>query len=86
MTTKKRLNELIAADTETEIVSTEAMRLKARWQQGYKTGRRSACTDMALAIEHDLYLRKRISTADDPFEFLATWIREFTKGTEMENK
>jgi hypothetical protein len=81
MTTQSE-DQLLTADLETKYEGSENKQLKDRWKQGYKTGRRSACTDMAMAIEHDLYLRQQISTAVDPFEFLATWIRNFTKGTE----
>lgn len=80
--TSKSEDELLAEDSETTFEGTENKQLKDRWRQGWKTGRRSACTDMALAIEHDLHLRKQISTAQDPFQFLATWIRDFTKASE----
>jgi len=80
--TNQTEDQLLAADMETVFEGSENKQLKDRWRQGHKTGRRAACKDIALAIRHDLYLRKQISAATDPFEFLAAWISDFTKGTE----
>jgi hypothetical protein len=53
--------------------------VRARWKQGYRSGRRSVCAELATAIDYDLELRKQIGAAADPFDFLAQWIREFSK-------
>jgi hypothetical protein len=58
---------------------TENKQVRARWKQGYRSGRRSMSTELALAIEHDPELRKQIGAAADPFEFLAKWIRGYSK-------
>ena len=80
--TSKSEDQLLTEDLQTPLTGTENKQMRDRWRQGYKTGRRSVCTDLALAIQHDQHLRNQIATADNPFEFLSTWIREFSKGTD----
>jgi hypothetical protein len=76
-------DELSAAafeqDMKTPTLGSENQQVRARWKQGYRTGRRSACNEIAQMIQFDQKLQSDIAQAAEPFQFLAQYIREFSK-------